>query len=291
MKLGTKKKKYTSYSEEKKNDKAKQLIAVGLITTGLTVATYQFIVLDKYKSYIREATIKEMTSADSNYAQAYVINAPIEKGATIASENLVRINRTLDIVPEGYIQDISEIEGKVTRIALGPQTILTKEMIVSMEEEITDSVKNQDYSYIKVHTFLELGDYVDIHYKAVDGTDTIVSSKKNILDFSGTIFSINISEEERAYINNATVKAAISGGELYTTIYPDPENQNPAIVTYKLDSEIEELIKNDPNIINNSAEKLNDNANDVSNADSVDELYTYSEQTITLNKPEFIEGE
>jgi len=163
-------------------------------------------------------------------------------------------------------------------------------MLIKVDEEITDPIKNQDYDWIKVHAFLQPNDYVDIHLKEKDGTDTIVASKKKILNLNGTVFAINISEEERAYINNATVKASLMEGELYTSIYPDPENQKPASVTYKLDSEIEEKIKNDPNIVKKSAESMKNNGKEESSSNTTSGSNSVK-TTNDVEKPNFIGGD
>ena len=288
MRLGAKKKKYTSYSQEKKRKKNLNLVIVGALSVTLTVSVYQLWVIDYYKAKVREETINELTSTESEFVQGYILNKPIEKGNRITAEDVEKVTRTKDIIPSDYIQDISQLQGMVARISLGENTILSSDMIVNMEEEITDSIKNQDYDWITVHEFLEQDQYVDIHYKEIDGTDTIVAAKKKILRLNGSVFAINISETERAYINNATVKTSIAGGELYTSIYPDPENQKAATVTYKLDREIEEQIKQDPNIVNEAAQKIKANLGDTILDDEV------SNTTSTNNvvkKPEFIGGE
>ena len=58
------------------------------------------------------------------------------------------------------------------------------------------------------------------------------------------------------FINNATVRADVTGGELYLSIYPEPENQNAAEVTYVLDNTIQQAIEKDPNIVIKSADRL-----------------------------------
>ncbi len=176
----------------------------------------------------------------------------------------------------------------VTRINLSEKSVVTSDMLVKLDEEITDTIKDQDYDWIDVHAFLKLNDYVDIHYKELDGTDTIVAAKKKIKNLNGNIFSMDISEEERAYINNATVKAAVTKGTLYTTIYPDPQNQGVAKVTYKLDKAIEEKIKNDPNIVSNAAEEIKKGSN---TEEKKSESSSDNINSTTTDKPYFIGGE
>ncbi len=290
MKLGVKKKKYSTYSKEKKKKSNIKIIAIILGTTILVVCIYQFGVMKYYRNKVERETIAKITDSESEYVKAYALNKPIEKGNLITSEDLVEVTVRKNLVPETYLDNIGKLEGLVTRIGVSTNTVLSTDMLIKVDEEITDPIKNQDYDWIKVHAFLQPNDYVDIHLKEKDGTDTIVASKKKILNLNGTVFAINISEEERAYINNATVKASLMEGELYTSIYPDPENQKPASVTYKLDSEIEEKIKNDPNIVKKSAESMKNNGKEESSSNTTSGSNSVK-TTNDVEKPNFIGGD
>lgn len=267
-----KKKKYSNYAEKKKRDMALKVGAIALGTTLCVGSIYQFVVLDLYGRKVRENTIVELTNDDSEFVEMYILTEDVLKGKTIDETNLKKVLQSTDRVPSTYIKDIRELENMSARIDLPKKTALTSDMLIDMEEQITDTVKNQDFNWIKVHTFMNAGDYVDVHYKELDGTDTIVASKKKVINLSGNTFSANITEMERAYINNATVKAAICGGDLYLSIYPDPENQNVAQVTYTLDRTIQQQIEKDPNVVNKSANTLiNNNKKGVSVNTSIDE--------------------
>lgn len=252
------KSKYGSYSDKKKRNNALKIGAVVLGTTICVSGIYQFFILDYYGKRVRENTIKELTNDDSGYVQAYLLKNEVMQGGELNESMLEPVTVNTKYAPANSIKEIRDIDKMSARINLQPNTIITEDMIINTEERITDTIKNSDFNWIRIHTFLQINDYVDIHYKEVDGTDFIVASKKKVTNLSGNTFSANISEMERAYINNATVRAAITGGELYLSIYPEPENQNAAEVTYVLDKTIESQIEKDPNIVNQSAEKLKD---------------------------------
>ncbi len=287
MKLGDKKSKYTSYSKEKKKRTGLKVAAIALGSALAVGSVYQFIVLDYYGNSVRKNTIAEITGSQEGYVQAYILNKDIVKGSTIKNEDIVQVTQNNRLVPKAYITDPSKLEGMVTRINLSANSVVTGDMIVKLDEEITDSIKDQDYDWIDVHAFLKLDNYVDIHYKELDGTDTIVAAKKKIKNLNGNIFSMDITEEERAYINNATVKAAVTKGTLYTTIYPDPENQSAAKVTYKLDKSIEEKIKNDPNVVKDAAEEIKKDGNSSVNNETESSA---SNSKSTEGKPQFLGG-
>ncbi|UYZ39112.1 SAF domain-containing protein (plasmid) [Clostridium beijerinckii] len=261
-----------SYAEKKKRNNVLKTGAIILGTTICVAGIYQFVILDIYGQKIRENTIMQLTNGNSGYVQAYVLTKDIGKGDSLDSA-IQPVTKSKDTVPSTCIKNMEDIKGMEARINLSQNTVVTTDMLIDMNEQITDSIKNQDFNWIKVHAFLQAGDYVDIHYKELDGTDTIVAAKKKITKLSGNIFSTDITEFERDLINNATVRAAVTGGELYTTIYPDPENQNAAEVTYTLDKTVQQEIVKDPSVINKSAKTLSKNAEN-------------SEKTETPNKQE-----
>lgn len=250
------KKKYGSYSEKKKRNQAIKVGAIVLVTTLCVSGIYQFIVLDFYGKRVRENTIAELTNKEGGYVTTYVLNKDIGQGQEITAEDVTQITQNKDMVPDSCITDIKQLEGMVTRIELKKKSVPTLDMLNSKDDQITDIVKNQDFNWITMHAFLEVDDYVDIHYKEKDGTDYVVAAKKKVINLSGNTFSTNITDDERPLINNATVRADVTGGTLYLTIYPEPENQNAARVTYVLDKNIQEKIDAQPEIVEKSAQSL-----------------------------------
>lgn len=260
-----KKSKYGSYSEKKKR---KQAIKIGGIIVGTTLCVsgiYQFIILDFYGKRVRENTIAELTNKNGGYVTTYVLNKDIGQGVEITNEDLTQITQNKDMVPDDCITDIEQLKDKVTRIGLKKKSVPTLEMLNKKDDQITNEIKNQDFNWIRIHTFMQINDYVDIHYKEVDGTDYVVAAKKKIINLSGNTFASNITDDERKLINNATVRADVTGGIMYLTIYPEPENQEPAKVTYILDKNIQEKIEKEPKLVGQSAKSLESKNKTVTN--------------------------
>lgn len=244
----------------KKRNKKIILLNIGLVFSGaiLTIAIYQCVVLNYIRDTERQETIEEITDSNSEYVQAWTLNKEIGQGKQIdIDKDLKQITVSTAGVPTDYIKDKEMIKKLVTRLNLTEHTIISEDMLVDMEQAIKDSTKNQDYDWIKIHAFVKQDDYVDIHYKKLDGSDYIVASKKKLINLNGSVFSTNLEDEdERALINGATVEAAFSGGTLYTSLYPDPENQEAALVTYRVNDTIKKMIEKDPNVLSSAKEKL-----------------------------------
>lgn len=251
-----KKSKYGSYSEKKKRNQAIKVGAIVICTTLCVSGIYQFVVFDFYGKRVRENTIAELTNKEGGYVTTYVLNKDIGQGVEITSEDLVPITQNKDMVPDSCITDVEQLKDMVTRIELKKKSVPTLEMLNNKDDKITNEIKNQDFNWIRMHTFMQINDYVDIHYKEVDGTDYVVAAKKKVINLSGNTFSSNITDEERNLINNATVRADVTGGIMYLTIYPEPESQEPASVTYILDKNIQQKIDKEPTIVQQSAKSL-----------------------------------
>ena len=280
MKIG--KNKYSTSSSSKKKGKINwKLISVAVGSALIVICVYQFGVLKIVKEQERNATINQMTESNYSYVKTYVLNKKngLKQGDEITPADLKELIVSSAAVPANAIKTPDQVNGQVVRMNLAQKTTITEDMIEKKDDKITNGTKNQDYDWIKVHAFLKQGQYVDIHYKKPDGTDYIVVAKKRITALSRNIFSVNITEKERAYINNATVAASLIKGTLYTSIYPDPENQTTAEVTYPLDTNISTMIAKDPNVVKDAAETLKSNNKSDSN-----------KNTITEEKPSFAEG-
>lgn len=291
MKLNSKAgKENRKLGDPKKRNKKIILINIGLILSGaiVTGVIYQGLVVPYVRNDERKQTISEMTDDNAQYVQAWKLTKEFKKGDPIDIEkDLKPITVSSENIPNDYITEKSQLKGLVARIKLGEKTVVSSDMFVDMNESIEDSTKNQDYDWIGVHAFAKQGDYVDIHFKKPDGTDYIVAPKKKLIDLSGSVFSMNLKDEdERWLINSATVEASITGGILYTSIYPDPENQEPAKVTYKINNEIKNMIENNPEVLDKAKTQLkNSNKTTVKKKDTQEQQKSQETQTQEEEQP------
>lgn len=197
------------------------------------------------ESYTKEEQIK-----------AYVLAKDLKQGEMINEKDLVEIDVPRKLVATDMIGMLSQRENTVARMDLKSNTILSQSMILPKEDNLSVDLRKQDYSHIKLNSNLQPGNWVDIRFKKKNGDDYIVASKKKVLSVEGGVMILNITESERQFINNATVKAAHTDGTVYTTIYVDAENQSPAKITYQLDLNIDRLIKDNPNVVTEAQNEI-----------------------------------
>ncbi|HAN10651.1 MAG TPA: hypothetical protein DCP90_08590 [Clostridiales bacterium] len=126
---------------------------------------------------------------------------------------------------------------------VSPQTQVTKQMKINEEipkdepiepvnKTITDDERIQDYDIIKLPSNLKIGDYVDVRIKNITSIDTIVLTKKEVLELNSGSVWFKINEEERNLMNKAIAEMNTERSILYTTIYINPEKQKQAEVGY-----------------------------------------------------------
>lgn len=129
-------------------------------------------------------------------------------------------------------------------------TIVTKDMIVETEEEITDTQRIQEYNMIILPSQLKNGDYVDIRYSLPNGQDYIVLSKKRVLGTNASTIWIKLDEIELSLMNSAIVDSYYyTGSKLSAVPYVEPGMQSASKPTYPASPDALNLIRLNPNIL------------------------------------------
>lgn len=122
---------------------------------------------------------------------------------------------------------------------------------------LTDDVRLHKYTCIKLTERMKKGDYVDIRISFANGADFILLSKKQIQDIalpgeeggSENALWLHVSEEEILRLSSAVVDAFLNEGcSIYAVQYIQ-KSQNAAVMNYKVNDVVEQLIADDPNIV------------------------------------------
>lgn len=169
----------------------------------------------------------------------------------------------------GEREEINLIEAAiVAKVDMNKNTVLTLEMISKSNEQTTNDLRKQEYNMLVLPTQLQTGDYIDIRLAMPTGEDYIVIAKKQVeipqiggIDSESTIW-IKMSEEETITMNNAMVDAwRILGSKLYVTIYTEAGIQETATPTYVPTGAVMELIRTNPNVIQQARNELTERFN------------------------------
>lgn len=199
----------------------------------------------------------------ANQKQVYVLSQDVKSGDKVDSANLTTITVDNAAVPSNAITPGSLTEYTVAKIDLKKGTTITAGMITESSEETTADLRMQEYNMIKLSTQLATNDYIDIRLRMPSGLDYIVVSKKSVKipviggeESSNTIW-VKLSEAETLAMSNAIVEAyTMNGAILYTTTYTEPGMQDAATPTYVPSANVQNLMNQNPNILQEAKNAL-----------------------------------
>lgn len=183
----------------------------------------------------------------------------IPAGHLIRSEDLKSIDLPADSIPSDWVKSRDLITGKIAKIKLRPQTLLTDTMLFE-DEPTPDDLRWREMSFVQLPGALEPYDSVDIRIQFPTGQDYILLSKKRIERLvSGTV-TVTLNEAEILSLSSAVVDAYLHKASIYALSYVEPQLQSKSIPTYPANEAVLLLIKKDPNIVNRAEQALNASA-------------------------------
>lgn len=218
---------------------------------------------------------KEQDAIKAAERTVYVVSADVSSGSgiqitaiegdTSREPNVTQDVADASVVPENVAtsSDFYSDEGQsqprsdlVAKIDLKAGTILTKDMLTTSSEKVTNDLRKQEYNMLSLPTDLVDGDFVDVRIRFGNGQDYIVVSKKqvSIPEIAGApaegVININLSEDESIAMSSAIIELyQLKAVEMYVSRYTDPGMQVAATPTYPVSSESLNLMDSNPNIV------------------------------------------
>ncbi len=238
--------------------KARNSFILGMLVTFLVMALvvgFLLVQLNKMKD--------EEKNREKQLVKAYVLTENVKSGNALDSSKLKQITVDKSGVPDGAIDGGSFTENTIAKIDLTKGTILTKAMIAESDTPLTDDLRVQEYNMINIASKAESDDYIDVRLRMPSGEDYIVVSKKQLeipeigeTESENTIW-MKLTEDEILTMSSAIVEAyKMKGSILYTAKYVEPGTQQKATPTYVPTAEVAELVRKDPNIVQEAASAL-----------------------------------
>lgn len=180
--------------------------------------------------------------------EVYIPKEDIQYGTVLTEQLFSKVRMKLDI-PLSKLIDKSDF-GKVNTVSLQAGMPVFKSM--TADPDIKDDVRELEFNMFMIKTDQKAGDYVDVRITFPNGEDYIVISKKrmNALDRAENLVSFRLDETELHMISSAIIDAYIHPGtKLYVATYVLPELQNEAVPYYPVNLDVQDLMRNDPNIL------------------------------------------
>ena len=162
-----------------------------------------------------------------------------------------------------YNEDGSEkFKQVMMKVKVPAGSIVTKDMLVEVDEQTTSTQRIQEYTMIQLPSHLKNGQYIDIRMSLPTGQDYIVLAKKRVLGCDAQTVWLKVDEFEINLMNSAIVESyQITGAKLYATLYSDAGMQEKAVATYTVSRHVFDLMVSNPNILdqakNDYASKFN----------------------------------
>lgn len=174
----------------------------------------------------------------------------IDVGQPINKSDLQPLLLPESSVTSVYVTDPNKILGQFYKVKIHPGTPITTDMI--MAEEQDDTLREVDISIDSWPAGLKVGDYIDVRLIYPKGEDYIVLPHKRIYDINASTLKVYLNERDIHFFGAALIDKFVNasyGSTIVATKYVEPGVQKPAQVYYQVPDNIEEVIENDPNII------------------------------------------
>jgi hypothetical protein len=192
----------------------------------------------------------------------YVASKALKSGTVISDSDLMPAEIRSIYIPEDAVVDLGQAIGKVLRCDVTTSTAVTHSLLYD-QGNYPDDLRLMEYTVINLPQKLEPRQYIDIRIMFPNGMDYIVLSKKQVTDLEKPIDNqpgilwIQANEEEILRMSSAIVDASIvDNAYLYALPYVAPDIQKEAIITYPTNSEVMNLILQDPNIVTKAITEL-----------------------------------
>lgn len=239
--------------------RTKKLLWAGVIGASImlilsTVAGYFFYTKSQEREIkLRDKYRAELSVLNETVAQnekGWALKQDVERGEIITQEMVEQVTLPAAAKSQDTIEAVSlSSTDRYARADMKAKTVLVETMLYE-DEPISDDVREGEYSFIELPTKLKNDDFVDIRIQFPNGDDFIFLSKKKVKEVNGLTMWVNMNEGEQLTMSSAIVDAFVEEAKIYAMPYVDGPMQDASMLTYPVKSNVLELIKSSPNIVN-----------------------------------------
>lgn len=222
-----------------------------LIVNIVQFVAWRNINLQQTESY--SASIAELSATIAAYGSdvtVYTVSNAVKAGDVVDDNNIESFTIPSSVDNDQYVHSVSEISGRVFKIAVNPGTPITTNM--TMTEPIEDDMRDRDIVLDRYTVGLRVGDYIDIRMTMPYGDDYLVLNHKRVYGLGENTIKLYLSEFEWAQYQGAMVDYYLNqeyGATIYADRYIEPGVQQAAVKYYAVPTNIAALIQKNPNII------------------------------------------
>lgn len=192
-------------------------------------------------------------------AEGWVVTREIVAGHPVKQEDLKLVKLPVDSIPADVLSAQKQVSGKYAKVSLQPRTLLTETLLYE-EEPTPDDLRWREMSFVQLPGLLERSDVVDIRIQFPTGQDYILLSKKKVEELASGTVTLTVGEAEILSLSSAIVDAYLHKASIYALAYVEPYLQKKPVPTYPSNEAVMQLIKKDPNIVQQAEAVLSANA-------------------------------
>lgn len=237
-----------------------QIVAAVAITSvafllGFTLVYFLYVrqVQENYEVELQRAN----NELQSNLKFVYTAKEEIKAGDKVSQDKVEYRQVFTGIAEDNYIAE--EDIGKLAVVDISKDLPVQKNM-VSLST-VGKDIREEEFNVFYLNSNLRENDFVDIRILYPNGEDYVVLSKKALKELSleNSNCFLWLDAEELLRISGAIVDCFLNtGAKLYTVKYVEPLIQEETKVTYNPSTDVINLIKNDPNVIQIAQESLSE---------------------------------
>jgi hypothetical protein len=232
-------------------------LKVGIITGCIVLSVLATFLINKTRvdSKIGEAN-QAITAAETKVknfldqgVQVVKLTREVGRGEVIRSSDIEVVGVAEYISPDNSFHTIEEVSGKIAKIPMSMNTVLTTEMLAD-EELLDDSARRYEIDYVRLPIKLIPEDKIDILIIFPTGEKQRIITKKKMtsVDLNTQTLFLNLNDEESSLMYSALTDAYINKAELVAVQYPEPELQDEPIKTYFPNQDVIRAIQASPDI-------------------------------------------
>ena len=197
-------------------------------------------------------TLQEQASSKSR--TGYVAITDIKQGDILQDGVNVTAGSFASDADQTTFADSSCINKQAVVTIPSGSPITNNVVATAMDKQLNE----RECTFVNLNANLKEGDFIDIRILFPNGEDPIVVSKVSVQKpvVVSNLCYLWLTADQISNLDAAAVDANLHGAIIYTTKYIEPEVQPANVVNYQPNAAVIDLMKSDPNIIQESISSL-----------------------------------
>jgi hypothetical protein len=235
------------------------LLLVGGSTTASVILFIKNtkLIADATEQAAQNVQLQQQIAAIGQLVDIWTINKAVKVGDQVQESDLTRETVPVTAVPEGAVQDTSEVIGKYYKLSFGAGIPLTKDLF--MDDELKGPVYIRDVFLDSVPVGIMPNDYIDIRVVLPGGEEFVAFSHRRIESLYQKAIKMKMTESDLWLWTSILVDRSLYKGyglKIYATKYEDPGLPNEAKPYYPLRKEVIDIASISKNLSKKDIDKI-----------------------------------